>query len=622
MTAEASVDRSANVRSAVRPAPIDDYAIIGDCRCAALVSRHGSIDWFCCPRFDSGALFAALLDRARGGRFSVRPAGRYLPTRAYLPGTNLLEMRFEAAGGVLRLVDFMPVASESDKNQELWAEHQILRRLECTAGEVEVEILCDPRPDFDRFEPRVRRFGADTVTFDHGKDVYVLRGDGVEWALRDDGAAHARLRLHAGERAWLSLSAAHEAPGYIPVLGEQAERRLEQSARWWRLWCRDLRYDGDFEAAVLRSALVLKLMTYAPSGAVVAAPTTSLPEHIGGDRNWDYRYCWLRDASLTVRAFLDLGFTAEGQAFASWILHATRRTWPEIRVLYDVYGEVPRPECELAGFDGYAGSRPVRLGNAAAEQFQLDTYGEVIDAVFRFVERGGAIDRTERKLLRGLGETICKRWREPDHGVWEIRGDKRQYTFSKAISWVGLDRLLWLNEHAGLDIPRADFMRERDALRAAIETRSWNERLQSYVDEFDGDQLDASLLLLGECGYLAADDERYRSTCRRVRERLEVNGLLYRYEREDDLPGREGAFGICSFWNAESYALTHDVETATSAFAAVLARANDVGLFGEQVDPESGRALGNFPQAFTHVGLIDAALAIEQARANPSAAGR
>jgi GH15 family glucan-1,4-alpha-glucosidase len=354
-------------------------------------------------------------------------------------------------------------------------------------------------------------------------------------------------------------------------------------------------------------------MAYAPSGAVVAAPTTSLPEMVGGVRNWDYRYCWLRDASFTLRALFALGYAEEATAFLDWMLHATRPTWPELQVLYDVFGEARLPEREVPHLVGYADSRPVRIGNDAHQQLQLDVYGEVVDAVSRFARRGGRFDRDTERLLDNLGHTVCVRWREPDEGIWEGRSGRYHHTHSKVLCWVALDRLIQMHEGGAISVCVDDLRVERDAIRAEIEARGYNGALGSYTSTLDGDELDASLLTLPLYGYVDGAQPRMQSTCTLTHERLGHGALIFRYQGTDDgLPPGEGAFGIASFWAVECLARGGDLNAATAAFEQLLAYANDVGLYAEEIDPETGAALGNFPQAFTHVGLINAALTLAE----------
>jgi len=590
--------------------PIGDYALIGDGRSAALVSRAGSLDWLCWPRFDSPSIFAALLDTERCGRFQVRPTGTFRSERRYLPDTNVLETVFHTSSGTIALRDLMPVASEADKRAALTPEHEVLRELEGLAGRVEIEVVYTPRPDYGRRHPDLTSRGAFGLWCEVPGGALALHSDLPLRRTPDGHGASGAATIAAGERKHLSLVYSADAPGVIPLLGDAARDRVERSIRWWRGWARRGTYDGPYRDAVVRSGLTLKLMTYAPSGAVVAAPTTSLPEEIGGVRNWDYRYCWLRDASLTLRALFDLGYAEEAEAYLSWILHATRLTWPELQVLYDVFGEAHLPESELSHLSGYANSRPVRLGNDAHGQLQLDVYGEVIDAVACFVARGGHVDRDTARMLSGLGETVCRRWREPDEGIWEGRAGRFHHTHSKVLCWVALDRLITLHDTGRIRIDSDRFRSERDAIRTAIETRGYNPRLDSYTRLLDGDDLDASLLTLPLYGYHEGTHPRMRATCQRVHECLARDGLVYRYQTDDGLPPGEGAFGICSFWAVECRAKGGDVAGATEAFERLLACANDLGLFGEEIEPETGAALGNFPQAFTHVGLINAALTL------------
>ena len=593
--------------------PIADYAVIGDCRSAALVSASGSIDWLCLPRFDSPSVFGSILDADRGGRFLVRPIGAATTTRRYIGDTNVLETTFTTSSGVLRVTDLMPVDSEEAKARELWPEHEVLRRIECLEGRVGVQVVFDPRFEYGRVTPRIERRHAGTFYCEHGTKALALSTDLPLSPAGERKGLVGTDRLEAGNQRYLSMTYAHGMPGVVASLGREADRRIERSIAWWSDWASGCRYDGPYRDAVMRSALVLKLLSYSPSGAIIAAPTTSLPEKMGGVRNWDYRYCWLRDASLTLRALCDLGFEIEAESFLSWLLHATHLTWPHVRMVYDVYGESRLPERELANLSGYANSRPVRIGNLAAGQLQLDTYGELVESAFVWVSRGGMLDRASVINLQELGRAVCSRWRAPDDGIWERRGGRRQHTHSKAMCWLALDRLLKLHESGHVRVPIDRFRRERDAIRHEIETRAYNERLESYVSVLDGEDIDASLLVLALHGYTDAASPRMRSTCDRIREHLGVDSLLFRYREDDGLPPGEGAFGICGFWEVECRALQGDESAALGQFESLLAFANDVGLFAEQTDPSTHAALGNFPQGLTHIGLINAARSLQEA---------
>jgi GH15 family glucan-1,4-alpha-glucosidase len=592
--------------------PIADYAIIGDCRSAALISRDGSIDWWCLPRFDSPSVFAAILDRVRGGCFRIAPAEHYTSTRRYVGHTAVLETTFRTASGTLRVTDVMPVADEETKAQSLWPEHELLRLLAVIDGEVEVDVTYQPRLAFATVPPRIHAQPHQSLMVEYGRSVLLLRTE-LPLRVNDDGSeARGKWRMRAGERVVVALSYAHGSPVVFPAMGDRARELLATSIEWWERWAGQCRYDWHYRDQVLRSALTLKLLTYAPSGAIVAAATTSLPETIGGVRNWDYRYCWLRDASLTLRALLDLGFTIEGESFLSWLLHATRLTQPRLQILYDVYGEAHLPERTVDHLEGYRGSRPVRTGNDATGQLQLDVYGEVIDGAYQFVVRGGRLDRTTGGVLLRLGRTVCDLWKLPDEGIWEPRSGRRQNTHSKVMCWLALDRLIRLQTDGHVHGAVDGFASVRDEIRATVEREAWNAEIGSYVATLGGRDLDASLLRLSLCGYVDARDARMRATTRRVRETLAVDGLMYRYRVDDGLPGDEGAFGICSFWGVECIAREGRLEEATEWFEALLRHANDVGLLAEEIDVHTGELLGNFPQAFTHVGVINAALTLAE----------
>ncbi len=588
---------------------IQDYAAIGDGRTVALVGRDGSIDWLCWPRFDSPSIFGALLD-AQAGCWRLAPAAPASVTRRYIEDTNVLETHFETATGTLLVTDLMPVASEADKTRLLLPDHEILRVAECVTGDVEIAMHFEARPDYGRARPRVRHAGPLGVRLEMGADLLVLRSD-LPLDVAADGRVAGRARLRAGDTIHASLTFADDWPAVLPPLGAWSQAAMARSVAWWREWASKLHYDGPRRETVIRSALALKLLIYAPSGAIVAAATTSLPERIGGDLNWDYRFCWLRDAAFTVRALFALGCSDEARAFVDWLLHATRLTQPELSVLYDVYGNAPADERVLEGLAGHQGSRPVRIGNGAAGQRQLDVYGEVIDAVAYFVEAGGTLDRETERALCAFGEYVCQHWQEPDDGIWEPRSGAAHNTHSRVLCWTALDRLLQLHADGHLQrAPVAKFQTNRELIRREVEARAWNPRLGSYVAQLDGDRMDATLLLLSWYGFEPAGTDRMRGTYACIRQMLGAgDGLLYRY-RTDDSPG-EGAFGICSFWAAEYLALGGGTpEEARDLFERVCAYANDVGLFAEEIDPATGAALGNFPQAFTHVGLINAAVSL------------
>jgi GH15 family glucan-1,4-alpha-glucosidase len=589
-------------------AEIGDYAIIGDCRTAALLSRQGSLDWLCLPHFSSAAIFGALLDRERGGRFLLAPNVPAQVTRRYLPGTNVLETTYRADDGSVRLLDCLSIPSETG----LQPGCEVLRLAEGIDGAVPIRIEIDLQPDYGRRAARLQRRGMRTWTWTW-RDECVHVAIDMDLRARGNRLLGERV-LAAGERLWCSLTHVKKDVSVILGLERAAQKRFDDTVDWWQKWSARAHYQGPYRDAVLRSALTLKLLTYALSGAVVAAPSTSLPETIGGDRNWDYRYCWLRDAALTMRAFVGLGYLDEARSFLDWLLHATRLTWPKLLVLYDVYGRSRLPERELRHWRGFSNSRPVRIGNGAYAQRQLDVYGAVCDAAREFASAVGSLERDEARLLRGFGEAVCRLWQQPDHSIWEIRGAPRHYTFSKVMCWTALDALMALSAKGLLKVPTR-FQLARSALRELIETRGYSHGIESYVAVLGGAHVDASLLLMGCLGYADPREARMRSTFSRIEQRLSRNGLLFRYEREqDDIAGAEGAFGICSFWAIDNLAKRGDRAAAQRSFEHVLRFANDIGLFAEEIDPDSGAHLGNFPQAYTHVGLINAALALERER--------
>jgi GH15 family glucan-1,4-alpha-glucosidase len=599
---------------------IDDYGIIGDCRAAALVSRHGSIDWLCWPRFDSPSLFAAILDRQKGGFWIIKPSTEFQVERHYAGHSNVLETQFITNSGRATLTDLMPVSAEDFKRRALLPDHEILRTLVCTEGEIAFEVAFCPRADYGAHPLHIRPVKSLGLRMDVGRGAYWLRSN-IEFRVDKDHAT-ASVHLKRGDELQFSLTYTEEAPAVLPALGHRTHEATARSLGWWQQWAARCRYDGPYRDEVIRSALALKLLTYSPSGAIAAAATTSLPERIGGSLNWDYRYCWLRDASLTIRALLGLGYPEEAEAFLNWLLHATRLTQPELRVLYTVFGQIAPKEKELNQLSGYFDSRPVRVGNGARGQVQMDIYGEVIDATAQYAERAGGFDRTTQKVLIGLGQYVAKNWDRPDEGIWEPRSGPQNHTHSRLMCWTALDRLLALTDKGILQgTPRELFTRERNRIKEQIYARAWNPNVNSYVSVLDGDEddMDATLLRLAWYGFEHADSDRMKRTYNCVREKLcPRDSLLYRYHRNPP----EGAFGVCGFWGVEHLALGGGtLQQAHDAFQHLLQYQNDLGLFAEETDPDSGAALGNFPQAFTHIGLISAALTLaerERGQAHPA----
>jgi GH15 family glucan-1,4-alpha-glucosidase len=592
---------------------IGDYALIGDCRTAALIGRDGGVDWWCLPHFSGPAFFARILDRSQGGRFTVAPEEPYRSTRSYVGDSNVLQTSFEANGGELRLTDAMtfPTASAA---AGLLPQRELLRSIEAVDAEISVDVVYEPRPDYGRGKFRLSRCGNYGWACAHESHLLLLHTD-LPLELAEDGRSlRCRHFLRPGERQFLSVTYVNNDIGVFLPLGDAASQRIAATIAWWERWSGQCTYTGPYRAAVVRSALLTKLLTYCLSGAVVAAPTASLPETIGGARNWDYRYCWLRDASLTMEAFLDLGYQEEADAFLGWLLHSTRLTWPKLQVLYDVHGHARVPESTLAHLQGYRGSSPVRIGNGAWDQLQLDVYGSVVMAAATYLARGGEMSREGYRMLAGFGKSVLREWRRPDHGIWEIRGEKRHYTYSKVACWAALDCLVDLAKEGRLSVPVEDFSGARDEIRALIEAEGYDLGIGSYKGSFGRGGADASLLLMPRYRYCHANDPRMTGTFAHLDSELGSGALMYRYrDGFDELEGEEHPFGICSFWSVDYLARAGRVEEATARFKQLLGYCNDVGLYGEEIEAGTGAAIGNFPQAFTHVGLINAAVSLVEA---------
>ena len=589
--------------------PIGDYALIGDSRTCALVSRAGSIDWLCLPDFDCPSVFGRILDWERGGHWQIAPAGACEVRRRYIDDTNVLETTFVTSEGEVAVIDFMPALREDEKRSSLHPLRSVLRIVEGRRGIVRMHCTFEPRLNYGRVAPRLRHRGTPyDVTADSAGELCHLRS--CVPMLVDGSTARAEFDAGAGTRLRFSLAYSRGEPAVILSDG-YVDWVYERSLAFWRDWSARCIYAGEHQRAVVRSALTLKLLTYAPSGATIAAATTSLPEEIGGVRNYDYRYCWLRDASLTVRVMLRLGLRAEARGFNAWLMHTTNLTAPRLKPLYTLFGEPCIPERDLEHLEGYRGTNPVRVGNKASDQHQFDVYGELLHASLSYAEgTRRRMSRDEAAFLSGLANEVAQHWHEPDNGIWEQRLPPKHYTNSKAMAWLALTSAAALVDRGDLHGDADAWRAEAERVRTCVLEQGYNERIGAFTQTLNGDTLDAAVLTLPHVGFIAGDDPRMLSTIDLVRLRLAKDGFIKRYEAEDGLPGTEGAFVICNFWLAAALATANRLDEAHAVFDATMKAQNDVGLMAEEYSPETGELLGNFPQAFSHIGLIVAALAI------------
>lgn len=583
---------------------IEDYGVIGDLHTAALVGYDGSIDFMCFPHFDSPSVFAALLDHRKGGRFllaPVLPAARH--KQLYLPDTNVLLTRFLSPEGVAEVSDFMPVKEAAGHA------HALVRRAKTVRGEVRFRLECAPRFDYARAHHRVERQDDGVVFLSEGDDRTRLRlRSSVPLDLKD-GDAVAEFTLSAGETAAFVLEEAcpdspAAAPDYVP-------RAFKATVNFWRAWIARSTYRGRWRETVNRSALTLKLLTLQPYGSLVAAPTFGLPEEIGGERNWDYRYTWIRDASFTLYALIRLGFTEEASAFMRWIEDRCSRTHADgsLQVMYGIDGRRDLTETTLPHLEGYKRSAPVRIGNAAYQQFQLDIYGELIDSVYLYNKYGSPIHHDFWEILSRMVDWVCDNWRRPDEGIWEVRGGRREFLYSRLMCWVAVDRAIRLAQKRSFPAPLEKWQRVRNAIYRDIFENFWDPQKRAFVQHKGATTLDAATLLMPLMRFISPVDPRWLATLRAIEEELVEDSLVYRYrtdEAPDGLRGEEGTFSMCSFWLVECLSRSGDLPKARFFFEKMLGYANHLGLYAEELGP-SGEHLGNFPQAFTHLALISAA---------------
>ena len=584
--------------------------MIGDCRSMALVGTDGSIDWCCLPRFDSPSIFARILDDKRGGAWEITPVAEYTSRQAYADKTNMLRTIFQTPGGMAILTDFMPVDAVDVRQHARHHGHpRIVRMVTGLSGTVRFRQQVDVRPDYGR--------AANPLKVEDGR----LHGDHAHAHYCLTGSIPLRSQVQefsvgAGETVSFGLTVNKGGRCGIGLREVEAARKLLRSTQdyWWH-WINQCTYSGPYQEHVWRSALALKLMTYAPTGAIVAAPTTSLPEWIGGSRNWDYRYTWIRDGSFTLYSLFQLGFRQEANDFMEWLTHLTLDS--SLKILYNLEGKSGGAERTLDHLEGYRRSAPVRVGNGAEDQLQLDIYGELLDTVYVWAINGGTVSEELWAELRRIVDFAVEGWRKPDAGLWEVRGEYLDFTYSKVMCWVAVDRGLRLATKRNLPCDREAWEAARDQIHAAVMKHGYSTRLKSFTQSFDSDELDASVLRLVQLGFLDEDDPRLRSTIKAVDAGLSAGPLVFRYrveDTDDGLDSPEGSFLICAFWLADALALVGDLEESQRRFERLLQFASPLGLFAEEIHPTTGGLLGNFPQAFSHLAMISAAINIERAR--------
>jgi GH15 family glucan-1,4-alpha-glucosidase len=593
--------------------PIGDYALLSDCHAAALVSRVGSIDWCCLPRFDQGSCFGRLLDWEKGGYCSIVAEGEgYHTHRRYVDNTLVLETSLRTNGGEARLLDCFAMREGGKLAPHL----QIIRIVEGLRGKVDLTLHVAPRFDYGALRPWIRHEGVRLFSAIGGDDGLVIYSD-ADLKLEGRHDLTAKFTVRAGERIRTTITyadpAALDRERPVAIGSRAIDARFDTTLAWWRDWAAQANVEGPDSPAVIRSAITLKALTNAPSGAIIAAPTTSLPEQMGGARNWDYRYSWIRDSALSVRALTEIGYVAEADGFRRFIERSAAGAAESLQIMYGPGGERTLTEIELPHLEGYRGASPVRVGNGAAQQIQLDAYGELLNLSWRWFERGRSIDDDYWRFLLDLVDTAAERWQDADRGIWEIRGEPQHFVHSKVYCWAALDRGIRLAEAALRQAPLRRWKSVRAAIRAAVERDGYDQERGIFVQAFGSKALDASLLLLPSVDFVAYDDERMIRTTAAIQEDLLQGDLLLRYradKTDDGLKGDEGVFLACSFWLVECLAHQGKPEEARQLFDRISTTANDLGLFAEEWDPRSGEMLGNFPQGLTHLSHIAAAVAI------------
>jgi GH15 family glucan-1,4-alpha-glucosidase len=592
--------------SAVDYKPISDYGVIGDMHTAALVGLDGSIDWYCAPRFDSPSVFAALLDVRKGGKFQLSPTEKFTTKQSYEGDTNVLSTIFESKQGKIMLTDFMPCFMEKGEAKGFQELHRIV---DCVEGEAGLRIIFQPRLDYARGNTTLLETAEGCTAKNRGHQLNL--GSSVKLRVTDKDILTNEFRLSSGQRAVFVLKWGKNPA--VPATRYETSKKLSKTLSYWKRWVGHVKYQGPFRANVVRSCLVLKLLQYAPTGAMVAAVTTSLPESIGALRNWDYRYSWIRDNALSVLALSEAGASREALDYARWLINLRRHSKEKLQIMMGIGGEREIPETILDHLEGYRRSSPVRVGNAASKQLQLDVYGILADYIYFLHTLGWTTSQVYENLVRYSADQAMREWQSPDSGIWEMRQPK---TFVESTMWcyVALDRAIKMARELGYDEDWQRWEPVRKKVKSQILSEGWSERKKAFTMVFGGEDLDAANLLMPLVGFLPAKDPKMTSTIQRIREELSEDDLIYRYKVDDGQLGKEGSFTVCSFWMVDCLTRLGKLREAEGLLNQLIKRSNHLGLYSEEIDPKTGEALGNFPQAYTHMGLITASVHLEDAR--------